>query len=60
MAEEQPLSCDGGDLVHQTVLSAEEMLQTGAERATGCHTGLVQLIQPSHNWEIKTEVSVFE
>lgn len=49
VAEQQPLSCDGGDLVHQTVLPGKEALQTGAERAAGCHAGLVQLVQPLHH-----------
>lgn len=49
VTEQQPLRCDGGDLVHQTVLPGKEALQTGAERAAGRHTGLVQLVQPLHH-----------
>lgn len=49
VAEQQPLSCDGADLVHEAVLLGEEALQTGVERAAGCHARLVQLVEPLHH-----------
>ena len=50
VAEQQPLSPDAGDVVHEEVLPGEEVLQAAAQPAARRHAALVEVVQMPHHY----------